>query len=93
MQTAYEEATGARQLQPWAASPYLQIALVQETAGNFPAGIEAVDAAIKRDPENWRLWLVRARIQTKAGQIAEARRSLSRAAELNPRSPLFANVE
>ena len=93
LSNAFGEAVGARQLQPWAASPYLQIAQVQEAAGNYPAAREAIDSAIARDPDNWRLWLAKARIETLAGAIAEARRSLSHAKELNPRSPLFANVE
>jgi O-Antigen ligase len=91
MEDAYGQAIGARQLQPWAASPYLQIALVQEQGGNFPAAIDAIEAAIERDSLDWRLWLVRARVETKSGNIAAARRSLARATELNPRSPLFAN--
>ena len=52
----------------------------------------SIGEAIERDPQDWRLWLVAARLQAKAGDVAEARRSLARAAELNPRSPLFASV-
>jgi len=89
---ALEDATAARNLQPWAASPYLQLALVDEAGGQIAAAGDAIQQAIERDPLDWRLWLVAARIQTKAGNILEARRSLDRAAELNPRSPLFASV-
>ena len=45
--------------------------------------------AIARDREDWRLWLVAARVETKLGRVAAAERSLDRAVELNPRSPLF----
>jgi hypothetical protein len=93
LDNAFGEAVGARQLQPWAASPYLQIAQVQEAAGNYPAARVAIDSAIARNEDDWRLWLAKARIETLAGAIAEARESLSHAKELNPRSPLFANVE
>jgi O-Antigen ligase len=89
---ALGHAEDARRLEPWAASPYLQLALVREAIGDLPGGLIAIRQAIDRDPADWRLWLVRARIETNSGAIAEARRSLARAAELNPRSPLFANV-
>ncbi len=89
---ALGNAEDARRLQPWAASPYLQLALVREAIDDLPGAHAAIENAIERDPLDWRLWLVRARIETNSGDIAAARESLSRAAELNPRSPLFANV-
>jgi Tfp pilus assembly protein PilF len=88
---ALEHALDARQLQPWAAAPYLQLALVHEVRGDLPAASVAIEEAIERDPENWRMWLVAARIETSSGRIAEARSRLARAVELNPRSPLFAS--
>jgi hypothetical protein len=89
---ALEDAAAARNLQPWAASPYLQLAQVEEATGDLDEARRWIGEAIERDSLDWRLWLVAARLETKAGHVAEARRSLSRAAELNPRSPLFANV-
>ena len=89
---ALGNAEDARRLQPWAASPYLQLALVREAIDDLPGAHAAIEDAIERDPLDWRLWLVRARIETNSGDIAAARESLSRAAALNPRSPLFANV-
>ncbi len=86
---ALDRAESARSIQPWAASPYLQVALVQELGGRIPEAREAIETAISHDEDDWRLWLVAARIQTKAGAIAEARQSLARARELNPRSQLF----
>jgi O-Antigen ligase/Tetratricopeptide repeat len=88
---ALEDALAARNLQPWAASPYLQLALVEEATGDPSEARAAIGEAIERDPRDWRLWLARARIETKAGDIAAARKSFDRAAALNPRSPLFAN--
>ena len=76
-------------IQPWAASPYLQIALVQEQAGQLPEALSAIDEAIERDSADWRLWLVKARLETKSGLIQEARASLERARALNPRSGLL----
>ena len=57
-----------------------------------PARLPAERGSARRSTASeidWRLWLVQARIQTKRGEIAAARRSLDRARELNPRSPLL----
>jgi O-Antigen ligase len=89
---AIEAAEAARDIQPWAATPYLQLALVHEQAGALPSARAWIDEAIERDRRDWRLWLVSARIETKLGRLDAALDSLRRAAELNPRSPLFAGV-
>jgi cytochrome c-type biogenesis protein CcmH/NrfG len=83
------QATAARDIQPWAASPYLQLALVAEQQGDLARARTRIDQALHRDPANWRLWLTAARIQTKLGDVRGAEQSLQRAVELNPRSPLF----
>lgn len=88
--SALDNAIDARDLQPWAASPHLQLALVREQLGDLNEARASIADAIDNDPTDWRLWLVRARLETKAGDIGPARRSLRRARELNPRSPLFA---
>jgi hypothetical protein len=87
---ALRHALDAKNLQPWAASPYLQLALVQEQRGELRAARKWIGEAIERNPIDWRLWLVAARIETKADELPAARRSLRRAEALNPRSPLFA---
>ena len=89
---AFNAAADAKRIQPWAASPYLQLALVEEASGHIAAARRWMKDATGRDPENWRLWLVTARLETKAGDIAAAERTLRRAAALNPRSPLFADL-
>jgi tetratricopeptide (TPR) repeat protein len=89
---ALSDALAARRLQSWAASTHLQLALVQETLGNLEAAEGSIRTATAKGPDDWRLWLVRARIETKLGRVAEARTSLHRAIELNPRSPLFAGL-
>jgi O-antigen ligase len=86
---AFQDAVDARNLQPWAATPYLQAALVSELQGRLVTASDAIDKATVRAPDDWRLWLVRARIETKRGLIQAAVKSLHRAQELNPRSPLF----
>jgi O-antigen ligase len=87
---ALDQAESARSIQPWAASPYLQLALVQELGGRTDEALVSIETALEHDQSDWRLWLVAARIQTKAGEIADARQSLAKARELNPKSQLFA---
>jgi Tfp pilus assembly protein PilF len=89
---AFSAAVDAKRIQPWAASPYLQLALVDEASGDLASARRWIGDAIERDRENWRLWLVAARLETKAGDVATAERALERAASLNPRSPLFADL-
>ena len=90
--TALKDALAAKRLEPWAASPYLQVALVKEQANDLAGARDWIERAIHRDDLNWRLWLVAARVETKAGDLESAAMSLERAAALNPRSPLFAGI-
>jgi O-antigen ligase len=87
---ARSAALDASLLQPWAASPYLQLALLSEHERDLPNARAHIGDALERDARDWRLWLVSARIETAAGNITQARRDLWRARTLNPRSPLFA---
>jgi hypothetical protein len=88
---ALDKARDAHDLQPWASSPDLQLALVEEQTGDLVSAHASIIDAIDNDRSDWRLWLVRARIETKSGSIDQARESLHRTRELNPRSPLFAS--
>jgi O-antigen ligase/polysaccharide polymerase Wzy-like membrane protein len=88
---AVEHAKRAGEIEPWSPEPALQLALVREAAGALPAARASLAEALERDPTDWRLWLIDARIRTKLADVAGARRSLARARELNPRSPLWRN--
>jgi O-Antigen ligase len=85
-------ALSARSVQPWAASPHLQLALVEERRGDLAAARAAISKAIDRDPLDWRLWLTSARLDDEAGLASDARAKVDRAVALNPRSPLFASI-
>jgi hypothetical protein len=89
---ALAAAMSARDIQPWAATPYLQLALVSEEAGALPSAQAWIGMAIARDRTDWQLWLASARINTRLGRVKAAERSLRRAVELNPRSPLLRGV-
>jgi O-antigen ligase len=86
-------AARASRLQPWAATPYLQLALVAAGTDRLALAQRRMGSALSRQPDDWRLWLIDAQIHTRRGQIVAARRSLDRARELNPRSPLFNQLQ
>jgi tetratricopeptide (TPR) repeat protein len=85
-------ARGARTLQPWAPSPYEQLALVEERRGRLPDAHRYIEAALAREPSDFVLWEDAARIETAAGKAVEARESLARARDLNPRLTVAATV-
>jgi O-antigen ligase len=87
---AASAAAAARALEPWAATPYLQAALVAERTGDLLDARLQIRAAITRSPDDWRLRLIAARVDAKSGEIESAGRQLRRARDLNPRSLLFA---
>jgi tetratricopeptide (TPR) repeat protein len=87
---AVARANNARRIEPWAASAYLQLALVSEQARDYHAAEEWVSRALRRDPSDWQAWYLSARFETELGHIAKANSRLQRAIELNPRSDLFA---
>jgi O-antigen ligase/polysaccharide polymerase Wzy-like membrane protein len=86
---AQSEARAAKEIEPWAASPYLQVGLVSEAEGNFTAAAHWLDEAISRSRRNWALWLTAARIETERGHARAAKRDLAEARRLNPNSPVF----
>ncbi len=88
---AFAAANDARSIEPWSSAPYLQLALVDEEAGNYARARRWIRSALARDQADWRLWLVRARIESVLGNLKQARRALAHAQVLNPHSPLFAS--
>ena len=92
LQTATTDALRARAIQPWASSPYLQLALTAELDGRLRDAHGWIRSALRRDEDDWRLWIVAARIETKLAMPRAASASLTRAESLNPRSPLFVGI-
>lgn len=89
LNAALSAARSAQNVQPGAAGPRLQQALVLEAQGNLPAAAEAAVAATDRESTNWRTWLVLSRIEAERGRAAASVRDYRRARSLNPRSELF----
>jgi O-antigen ligase len=86
---ALQDSRTAQRLQPYAATPDLQRALVLEEAGALSSAASAARAATADEPTNWRTWFVLARIDARRGQAAEAVSALRVARRLNPRSALL----
>jgi Tfp pilus assembly protein PilF len=89
LSAALESARSAQNVEPGAATPRLQQALVLEAAGDLPAAAEAAVAATEREPTNWRTWLVLSRIEAERGHARAAVREYARARSLNRQSPFF----
>jgi tetratricopeptide (TPR) repeat protein len=86
---ALSDVATAQKIEPGAASPRLQHALVLEQLGDIAGAVRAIGQATAREPTNWQLWLVASRLQTEAGQPAAALAAYRRARLLNPTSPIF----
>jgi hypothetical protein len=89
LSAALESARSAQNVEPGAATPRLQQALVLEAAADLPAAAEAAVAATEREPTNWRTWLVLSRIEAERGHARAAVREYARARSLNRQSPFF----
>jgi O-antigen ligase len=88
---ALRAARSAQNVQPGAAGPRLQQALLLETQGDLAPAAAAARAAARREPTNWRTWLVLSRIEGERGRAPAALRAYRRARSLNPRSRLFSS--
>ena len=82
--TAVDRAGTARSIEPWAASPYVQLGLLAERQGDYPAAIEHFGHAIEREDRNWQWYYLRSRVEHEAGEATAAKADLERARELNP---------
>lgn len=82
--TAVSHADTARSIEPWAASPYVQLGLLAELQGDYPTAIANFDKAIDREDENWQWYYLRSKAEHAAGAEAAAQRDLEKARRLNP---------
>ena len=82
--SAVDHAERARSIEPWAASPYVQLGLLAQLQGDLPAAIEHFGDAIEREDSNWQWYYLRAQVEREAGDPGAARRDIERARELNP---------
>ncbi len=87
--TALADAATAQRLEPAAASPRLQRALILEQLGDIAGADQAIAQAASREPTNWQIWLVASRMATESDQPGLALADYRRARALNPTSPIF----
>ena len=83
---AVDHADTARSIEPWAASPYVQLGLLAERQGDYPAALEHFGHAIEREDRNWQWYYLRSRVEHEAGEGAPATADLEKARELNPQA-------
>lgn len=82
--SAASHAETARSIEPWATSPYKQLGLLAERAGDYPAALDWLDKAIDREEDSWLLYYLRARVAHRAGDEGTAQAGLGEAQRLNP---------
>jgi hypothetical protein len=81
---AVDHADTARTIEPWAASPYVQLGLLAQVQGDYATAAGRLSQAISREDRNWVLYYLRAKIEHEAGDAGGARADLGRAQQLNP---------
>ena len=81
---ARSEALAAKAIEPWAASPYLQLGFVAAAEHDYPEAVRWGQEAIRRSRNDWNLWAALANFETRNGNIPAARRALAEARRLNP---------
>jgi Tfp pilus assembly protein PilF len=86
---ALRDAQEAARVEPGAASPRVQLALVEERQGNVRAALRSAEAAARDEPANWSTWLIISRLDAEAGKARASYAAFRRARALNPNSPLF----
>lgn len=82
--SAVEHADTARSIEPWAASPYVQLGLLAELQGDYETASRRLTQAIDREDRNWQLYYLRSKVEEAAGNEARAEADLNEARRLNP---------
>ena len=80
---ALARADTAADLQPYAAAPRLQQALVLELRGDLDGAARAARQATERESTNWRTWLIRSRLEARAGRAENAAHAYRKADALS----------
>lgn len=89
LQAAYRDSLTAQRIEPYAAAPRLQEALVLEAARDYGPAAAAARIATQDAPTDWSVWLTLARIDVRRGAFEQALAAIDRARALDPRNPLW----
>ena len=87
LQGALDAANDAADLEPWAAEPRTQRALIYEQLGDIDDARREIATAIDRSPDDYKLYLTAARLDAEAGDAESERANLAEAVRLNPLDP------
>jgi hypothetical protein len=87
--SAVSHADTARSIEPWAATPYVQLGLLAEFQHDYPTATERLTQAIERQDRDWQLYYLRSKVEHEAGNEAAAQADLARAHRLNPLETCF----
>jgi O-antigen ligase len=90
---AVDRAERARSIEPFAASPYVQLGLLAQLQGEYDAAISHFTNAIDREGENWQWYYLRSKVEREAGDERAADADLEKARELNPIDPCLQSGE
>ena len=86
---ALDAARSAGDLNPWAATPLVQEALILNAGGRPDGAVRSAREATAKEPRDWRTWFVLTGVAAVAGRPGEASSAFERARALNPRGALF----
>ena len=86
---ALQSAKAARRVEPFAATPSSQRALVLAESGDLNRAVEAAREATRDESTNYRTWLLLAALEAQRGRAAEAIDAYDAAHERNPYSIVF----
>ena len=89
---AKSQALAAKAIEPWAATPYVQLAQIEQAERNYGLARSWMTGALRRSPHDWSLWYIAAQIDTYRGKIAAARREIEQARRLNPYSSFLQTI-
>jgi Flp pilus assembly protein TadD len=80
--SALTDARTAARVQPYAATPLLQEAVILEVQGRFAPATAAAREAVRAESTNWRTWFILSRLQARKGNADAAVRAYRRAKAL-----------
>lgn len=84
VESAVNHAETARSIEPWAATPYLQLGLLAQSKGEYDQAIDRFEQAIDRENHNWTLYYLKAKAEHQGGEKEAAQADLEEAKRLNP---------
>lgn len=86
---ARSEALAVKAVEPWAATPYLQLGLIAAQEDQLGQARAFFEAAIRRSRNDWEPWFYASAVDLRRGAILEAKRELDEARRLDPLASFF----